>query len=245
MTLKKISLIAACILVSHVGNSHNFVVNLKELNQQLFTCIYKTNAWGDPESASGPGSSLGQTKILRAEFPKMLKKFGIQTLLDAPCGDFNWMNAIKDELSLNLYIGVDIVPDIIRSNITKHGANGKRIFMHKNIIEDELPQADAVICRDCLTHMPYSDIWAALKNFKKSGIKYLLISTYPNRSTNIDLRIEHLFNLLRYRPLNFQREPFNFPAPLWIINEGNTEGNGNIADKSLALWRIEDLPLSE
>jgi hypothetical protein len=44
-----------------------------------------------------------------------------------------------------------------------------------------------------------------------------------------------------WRPLNFQRPPFTFPAPLEFINEACTEWNGDYADKSLALWQIADL----
>jgi hypothetical protein len=42
--------------------------------------------------------------------------------------------------------------------------------------------------------------------------------------------------------LNLQYAPFLFPAPLAVINESCTEAGGDYADKSLALWRVEDLP---
>ena len=34
---------------------------------------------------------------------------------------------------------------------------------------------------------------------------------------------------------------FNLPAPVKLINEGCTEDGGKFADKSLGLWRVEDL----
>lgn len=42
--------------------------------------------------------------------------------------------------------------------------------------------------------------------------------------------------------INLERAPFGFPPPLELVNEGCTEGDGRFADKSLALWRIAELP---
>jgi len=43
-----------------------------------------------------------------------LQSLQIKTLLDAPCGDGNWIN--KVDLSGITYIGADIVPEIIETN---------------------------------------------------------------------------------------------------------------------------------
>ena len=44
-----------------------------------------------------------------------------------------------------------------------------------------------------------------------------------------------------WRPLDLERDPFGFPAPLELLNERCTEGGGIFADKSLGLWRTADL----
>lgn len=219
-------------------------LNRSCFNRETFTCIYRINGWGDEESRSGPGSSMEQTEAIRTRLPDMLSTFGITTLFDAACGDFNWMQHVNAP-SLKLYIGVDIVPDVIQENIKKY-ATQKRAFLMLDITCDKLPQLDknsAIICRDCLTHLTFDDIKKTFQNFKKTGARYLMISTYPNRTINLDINTASMVHLLRYRPLNFQIAPFNFPPPLFIINEGNTEGDGYISDKSLALWAIEDLPI--
>jgi hypothetical protein len=59
--------------------------------ESTFAPFYAENRWGDDESVSGPGSSLTRTAKLRRELPALLQKVGARTLLDAPCGDFNWM----------------------------------------------------------------------------------------------------------------------------------------------------------
>jgi hypothetical protein len=47
----------------------------------------------------------------------------------------------------------------------------------------------------------------------------------------------------KWRPLNMQLPPFNFPNPICIINEKCTEGEGEFKDKSLGLWRLKDIIL--
>src|ERR1700752_1788104 len=79
--------------------------------QSTFAPFYSENRWGDSESASGPGSSLERTAKLRSELPILLEEIGARTLLDAPCGDFNWMKNIT--LNLDQYIGVDVIPELI------------------------------------------------------------------------------------------------------------------------------------
>jgi hypothetical protein len=230
--------VLSILFVTHNGQA---TINYARLNQETFTTIYRLNVWGDTESASGPGSNTQQTQKIREWLPEILKKLQIHVLLDAPCGDFNWMKEVDLSL-LTCYIGVDIVPDLIIDNIKRYN-NARAVFLHKDITKDPLPYVDAIICRDCLTHLSFNDIAAALKNFKKSGARYLITSKYPARDTNDDMHPIHLMHLLRYRPLNLEKPPFNFPAPLAIVSECNTEGA--IPDKSIAVWEIKDLPIGE
>lgn len=44
-----------------------------------------------------------------------------------------------------------------------------------------------------------------------------------------------------WRVLDLQQGPFHLPAPMRILNEGCTEGDGMFADWSLGLWRSGDL----
>jgi glycosyltransferase involved in cell wall biosynthesis len=47
-----------------------------------------------------------------------------------------------------------------------------------------------------------------------------------------------------WHPLNLMAPPFNFPPPIQLLNEQCTEDNGNYIDKSLALWKLDDLKTS-
>lgn len=200
---------------------------------EVFTGIFNRNTWGSDESVSGNGSSLLQTRKLRKWLPKLLKKLGVKTLLDVPCGDFNWMR--KVDLGDISYIGGDIVEEIIIADRKKYRGN-KKDFRIIDVIGDKLPKADLIICRDCFVHFSYRDISKAVMNLHKSGIKYLLLTTVPDHSDNFNIKTGD------WRALNFEEAPFNFPKPITKLTEGCTEQNGKYADKSLALWETATLP---
>ena len=204
---------------------------LAENTENVFTTIYEKHTWGS-ESVSGPGSTLKQTEAIREYLPALIKELDIKTLLDAPCGDFNWMKLIINNLNIE-YDGFDIVGKLIKNNQKKYSIPGINFFK-KNIIDEFIPKKyDLILCRDCCNHLPFVDILKVIKNFKASGSKYLLLTTFvrPRDFTDIDTG--------KWRPINFQLPPFNFPEPLVIINERHwTE---RYRDKSLALWELESI----
>ena len=82
--------------------------------QQVFQNAYRGNIWGDPESVSGPGSGLRRTEAFRDQIPLLLAELGARSLIDAGCGDFNWVKEIR--LPLEWYLGVEIVPELASRN---------------------------------------------------------------------------------------------------------------------------------
>lgn len=200
-----------------------------------FTDIYKRNTFGGRESRSGEGSTLEQTAAIRREIPRIVEELGAKSLLDAPCGDFNWMKEV--ELGVEKYYGVDIVEDLIAHNNARF-ANPAREFLRRDLIREILPAADIVLCRDCLVHLNFKDAKKVLQNFHRSGCTYLLTTTFTKRDRNADLRGDDI-----WRTLNLELPPFNFPSPLMVIDEECTEGGGAYADKCLGLWRLSDLDL--
>ena len=201
--------------------------------QVIFAEIWKKNTWTGKESASGPGSSLAQTKEIRRKLPIIFKKFNIKTLLDIPCGDFYWMNNTNLD-ALEKYIGADILSDLIKVNKKKYSTT-KKIFKSLNLTRDKLPKVDLILVRDCLVHFSYDDILKSLKNIKSSSSKYILTTTFPKTIVNEDIITGY------WRPLNLQKPPFSFPKPILLLNEKCTEEEGKYNDKSLGLWRIEDI----
>lgn len=190
--------------------------------------------WGTYESLSGPGSDLEQTAIIRKNLEDIIKKYNITSIVDLPCGDFYWMNFV--DFGTANYIGCDIVKPLIQENIKKY-KNKNRQFLQINVTQEEIPQVDLIFCRDLLVHLSLPDIMAALHNFKRSGAKYLLTTTFTTYRPNTNSVIESG----GWRPIDLERFPFNFPAPLLLINEQCTEQNGIYGDKSLGLWLLDDI----
>jgi len=200
--------------------------------EEIFTNIYKSNAWDGKNSISGKGSDVDQTKIITKELSSLFSNLNISTMLDMPCGDFYWMK--NADLSNIDYTGADIVKELIQENTEKYGGGSIR-FRYMNLIEDKLPKVDLIFCRDCLVHFSFADVFSALENVCNSQSEYLLTTTFTGRKDNYDILTG------QWRPLNFELAPFVLPKPLRIIDEGCTEDGGAYEDKSLGLWRIADI----
>jgi len=200
--------------------------------EQVFTQIYRENKWEDKDSVSGPGSNLRQTQVVRRILPLLIEELNCKSLLDVPCGDFFWMKMVEMDIE---YIGGDIVSDLTNNNQKKYGSRSKnRRFIPLDIIRDKLPKADLVLCRDCLVHLSYSDIFRALKNIKDSGCTYLLTTTSVEKDRNEDIPTGI------WRPVNLQLPPFNLPTPMKLIDEEYPTDNRR--DKNLGLWKTVDIP---
>lgn len=201
--------------------------------EKIFSDIHDGRKWVDPESVSGPGSTLAQTDALRASLPPLLQILKIESLLDAPCGDFNWMKDL--DLGIRQYIGGDVVKTLVDKLNDSFARPGRR-FQIIDIIEDPLPKVDAILCRDCLVHFSYSRITKTLRNIKLSGSTYLLSTTFNQVKENTDIVTGD------WRPINLRLHPFNFPPPLHVILEFCDDSDVVRFGKALAVWRVDDLP---
>ena len=201
---------------------------------QRFRRIHDTNLWGAPESASGLGSELDATAVLRVELPRLFRKLGVTSLLDAPCGDAGWIS--RTDLGVH-YVGVDIVPSLIESLQARAAAGDIKGEYHlADITADTLPRCDAILCRDCLVHLSFANIERAVANFRASGAVWLIATTFPEWQTNADCEDGD------WRALNFERAPFNWGPPVELLNENCLEAGGGWRDKSLGVWQLAALP---
>jgi hypothetical protein len=172
---------------------------------------------------------------LRRELRILLNELDIRSLLDVPCGDFNWMQHV--DLSEIQYIGADIVSELVESNRDLYSSPFRR-FEHLDLTSSPLPKADAVLCRDCLGHLQLASIVAALHNICSSGALYLLTTHFSFRAMPAN---EDITSGRDWRRLNFELAPFNWPPPQRYIIEGCDEGGGWHADKSLSVWPINQI----
>jgi hypothetical protein len=212
-----------------------FAEHAEELSKlglrERFERIYSTNLWSDPETRSGTGSSLDSTRVLREKLPAALRQLGTRVLLDAPCGDFAWIDRV--DLSGISYIGADIVPSIIAENNRLFASESRR-FLELDLTRDLLPDADVLLCRDCLVHLSYANISRVFENLRRSKIRFILMTSFPGRGDNKDVEDGD------WRPLDFQAAPFGFPPPRLTIVEECEEEGGSYADKALCAWSVTD-----
>lgn len=207
-------------------------MNTVKTRQEKFTEVYQKNLWQGTESVSGTGSDGRQTALLRRTLPDLLAELGATSIIDAPCGDLHWMKDVPWEQADIAYTGVDIVPALVETLRQKFPS---RRFECIDLVTDLLPRADVIFCRDCLVHLPLAEVTTVLRNFVKSGAGWVLTTTFPVSGTNTEVRWSG------WRPLNLEAPPFNLPVPAKRINEGCTEDGGKYADKSLGLWRADQL----
>jgi hypothetical protein len=203
--------------------------------EKIFTFKIRQRRKGGCESLSGSGSTLLQTRVIIRKLPPLFRKLKVKRILDIPCGDFHWMSRVN--LEGVDYIGADIVKELIQNNKVKYERE-KVNFKHLNLVSDKLPKVDLILCRDCLPHFCFEDIFRALINISYSEAKYLLTTTHTSTKENHDIYTG------QFRPLNLEIPPFSFSTPLRIINEECTQNNGAFRDKSLGLWRIEEVAKS-
>ena len=225
MSCYKLNSKAIALTVAFMGTQYSVHADSHVNPQEVFTEIYDTNHWNCAESISGGGSTIKATHALRVELPKLLKQLGVRTLLDAPCGDFNWMK--ETDLGIDAYIGADIVPAMIENNQKLYGSQ-TRAFMQLDLTKDALPKVDAIFCRECIQHLSKEHVFDLLRNCKQSGATYLLLTTHIKHKVNKDC------DTGGSRRINLELAPYNFPKPLYLLNERHR-------DKYIGVWKLEDL----
>jgi hypothetical protein len=186
---------------------------------------------GRPETLCGAGSTLANTVSVRTWLPCLFKELEISSLLDAPCGDFNWM--AHTDLSGIDYFGFDYDREHLslavgRPSIPSAYAPKSKRFIELDIASDQLPRADMVLCREFLQHLPNEQVSRVIRNFRASGCKWFLATSHDN-TVNTDITAAGMF-----RPLNLTKAPFNLPNPQRSI--GDEPGSGRI----LGLWPRSD-----
>ena len=197
----------------------------------VFTKIYKEGLWGSPESLSGTGSGEQATLAIRQELPKLFRSLGVTSMIDIPCGDFHWIGSLVAETGVR-YQGFDIVADMIADNQRRYGSPSVH-FGVLDIVKMVPPQADLILCRHLLIHLPLQDAVSSIRNFQRSGSKYLLVTTQPDCPRN-----EEIAWTGTYRPVNLELPPFQLKPTARIPDPQSPTDQAE-----LALFRLDEISL--
>ena len=204
-------------------------------------------------SDSGEGSTMSNTVGMRDTLPHLLALLEVESIVDVPCGDFNYMKEImsSDATPRRIrYVGLDIVAPLIKQLQRSFGTasrpsqgaqqasvRGPHIsFMTFDLSIGLLWPADLVIVRDLLFHFDERRVLDILDRIDASGSKYLLTTSYAR---NVNGRFRDKFTPGRgfssFAPWNLQGPPFNIGEPIFSI--GN-DGNPHRTVRIMALWRL-------
>ena len=127
------------------------VSDLSNITAEEWNVIY--DDWGGWNGqGSGGGSFIENNYYLIDWLQTFIQKNNIKNIVDAGCGDLQWMSAIfKNKPSL-MYTGIDCVDSLIKAHRKNYSYYA---FFNKNISQ-EVPllkgKYDLVICKDVLQH---------------------------------------------------------------------------------------------
>ena len=195
--------------------------------KEVFTNIFNRNWWNNNESRSGWGAELKRTASIRASLPEFARRNGLYSLLDAPCGDFHWMQYVQWPEGFR-YFGGDIVRDLILENRIRYPGVD---FIELDVLTAPLPDVDAWLARDLMIHFPDRAVWKALERFRHSSIRYLLATSYPNAQRNTDIELGQV------RHINLCAPPFSLPPPMEILREDDDAVTGRV----IAIWERSEI----
>lgn len=155
------------------------ITSERKRRQRVFQDIYRKNLWGSGDSKyySGTGSRGTAAEIYINCMAELLQAHAAElkrptTIVDLGCGDFEVGRALMAKVPDQIYIGCDIVPELITHNTAIY-ANARISFRRLDIVTDQLPAGDIYLVRQVLQHLPNAEI---LRFLRRVRCKYLYVT---------------------------------------------------------------------
>ncbi|MDA7788008.1 class I SAM-dependent methyltransferase [Sphingomonadaceae bacterium] len=204
--------------------------------RERFSAIYDNKLWLSDESLSGGGSDEYHTTQIRSELPKLIRAHNIKSVVDAGCGDFNWLRLIRKKLDIE-YTGLDIVESVIINN--KKYQDARTQFHVADVISDPIPDCDLLIVRDVLFHLSFHDIEKFLFNLKDTNYRYLLTTShvFSREHKNTDIETGD------FRKIDLEARPFFFNF-LKATDQFEDHPDGFVHPRRLGLFEKSAVPLA-
>jgi len=198
-----------------------------------------------PESfpRSGIGSTLLSTKNFRSGLGSVVDYLKAElgkdriSILDASCGDMNWMPTFLRSRSDVEYTGYDLLPvniDSARSRFVNESWNFAVVDLVKERISSRF---DLIMSRTVSIHLGLRDNIQMFHNFLQTGSKYLLTTTYPLQTKNTQLFVGE--TLQRFHEINLSLPPFEFPKP--ICQAPDAVNLESARHQFYGFWNLEEL----
>jgi SAM-dependent methyltransferase len=157
------------------------------------------------ESISGQGSYIENTKETVYLINEIIKNYNIKSILDLGCGDWNWFKNINLRKDIT-YIGWDAHDKMIENN-NKYYGNKNINFIVKDIILEDYPKVDLIICRDVLFHLDILFSKKCIEKIKKS-CKYLISTSFNDILKNNNIKSYCNIDNWGFYEINLNIKPF-------------------------------------
>lgn len=210
--------------------------------RESFIDIFEHKTWYSEKTTgilqrSGEGSLWERTVQARAALdvviPWLKHRLGktLLQMLDAPCGDMQWMSRYlrtRDDIQYTCH---EIVPHNIQHHQRVY-ANESWTFLERDLVTNVPKRYDLILSRQTTQHLTITDVQQVFAHFRASKSSYLLTTTFPETPTNVPLPMNKKW---RFRPLNLEANPFQFTPPICATVDHTVSW--------LGLWALET-PLS-
>ncbi len=128
------------------------------------------------------------------------KSMTFKTVVDVGCGDWTFSKEIHwGDVH---YLGVDVVKSVVDEDGAKYGSENIH-FQHMDILQDELPGADLLICKDVLMHLSINDVLLFLSKTYK--YKHCLLTHNIGEDASVNGEITRG----GFRPLDLSKSAFS------------------------------------
>jgi SAM-dependent methyltransferase len=189
--------------------------------RRIFQAIYKNRLWGgdgDSKYFSGVSSRGNVAKLYADRMAELLRAHAAKlgrpiTIVDLGCGDFEVGRALTTQVPDSIYVGCDIVPELIAHNTVNY-ASERISFRTIDIVTDPLPEGDIYLMRQVLQHLCNAEIKSALKRLSRKHIyiteahpKERIGKVNPDKVTSADIRFD--WRTGRGRGVELDQSPYN------------------------------------
>eukprot|EP00747_Dinoflagellata_sp_TGD_P138883 gnl/TRDRNA2_/TRDRNA2_175841_c2_seq20.p1 gnl/TRDRNA2_/TRDRNA2_175841_c2~~gnl/TRDRNA2_/TRDRNA2_175841_c2_seq20.p1 ORF type:complete len:254 (-),score=31.03 gnl/TRDRNA2_/TRDRNA2_175841_c2_seq20:343-1104(-) len=208
--------LVAFLLMSDVGSAIRVHPNKKDpIYHDVFEDIASHSSaraeakWSSNETISGKASTMDATKNVRKCLGKWIKQYNIKSFLDIPCGDANWQREIPGIHDI-VYKGYDIAETAVKIARRKNKKYPNMTFGVMNLIDSVPPEKpDLFLMKDVLMHLPLDAGRRMLVNAKRSGARYIAVTTFNRAASNRNITFGPHRN--NFYTNNVHKAPFLMP----------------------------------
>jgi hypothetical protein len=188
--------------------------------QKLFTKLYSPDQTKNSEHGA---SSVQDTVDLRQRIENLFVQYNIKSMFDAGCNDCEWMSRLVGNTHV-AYQGGDISLAMVAHAWRTRPELDVQVH---DATTDPFPVVDLLFVRDVAIHLNNADKKKLWQNWLDSNIPWILITHNLESKHNSDFEYTNEFP---FAMINWQIDPWNFPAPVGQVWEYEING------RCMSLW---------